>query len=614
MAIFLPALIFSDAMKMNIHLFKVCFWQCFLLASPGVLINCGSIALLGKYVLVPVFGYHWDWYHCFLFGSVLAATDPVSVVAMMESAQAPPKITMLMNGESHLADLTSLVLFNLFLGFSTGGDANPNTIASYTASMLFGGPLLGALFGFIALLAIRRNSSPQRKADVMIQIAITVIVAYMAFLVSENNLQGNGVLATVTAAVVIAAYAWPSFAHVKTMENVWHAVEYFGNTMIFLLSGLIYGTISYSLAGDGLNVYDIGVVFFVWISLYLIRLLIVVLFFPLLSRMGYGIRANESAIIIWGGLRGAVAMTLGVVALNSHVISLDFVGVWDEKKDLGQFFFLVGGVVFLSLAINSTTAPMLMAATKLLSRSQVKQQLLHQVKMRIRRSAQKHFDEVTKPGGGFEAVRIETVRYAVSSLRLKGEKTNWGENIRTSFHEIDKKGLLEEEPHEQLLEEVRELFLDAVRAQYWEQIEHGILPKNSSATQTLLQSTEIAKDYTSGPLCDFKYLSLPEDVETDEQAFHVRFFNAIDEFLPDWVTIDDYFGEKLHAQLRQDAVYASSCFIVAHEVGCVLMMWIFLCYIYSINRYIEIFSNLVNINHKTKNPPTNHTCRSPKSV
>ena len=105
LTVFLPALIFSDAMKMNIHLFRVCFWQCFLLAGPGVFVSATAMGFVALFLLTG-FGYHFDFNLAVVFGAILSATDPVSVVAMLESVSAPPKLTMIMSGESHLADLT----------------------------------------------------------------------------------------------------------------------------------------------------------------------------------------------------------------------------------------------------------------------------------------------------------------------------------------------------------------------------------------------------------------------------------------------------------------------------------------------------------------------------
>lgn len=574
LTIFLPALIFADAMKVNIHLFRVCFWQCFLLACPGVLMTAGTMACVSFYLLNGVFQYNFDWEVSFIFGALLSATDPVSVVAMLESVSAPPKLTMLMSGESHLADLTSLVLFSLFLSLATATEENfeeassTETISLFLTRMILGGPGIGLLFGFGALYSIRQNIAPQRNSDVMIQITITICVAYLSFIVSENNAGSNGVLASVTAAVVIAAYAWPSFASIETMENVWHAIEYFGNTIIFALAGLIFGNIIYEYSA-AIQPAQYGHVFIVYLILYASRFVMILLFYPLLAKMGYGLKANEAATMVWGGLRGAVAVTLGIVVLNSEVRSNLYVM---EVEERAVFFFLIGGVVFFSLIINSTTTPLLMKVTKVLSRSSVKKQLLHHVHQRIRAKAEKTFKEVTKEDE-FSSVKRAVVEYACSSLKPIGEKGNWGKRIKSYKHDedIDNNKIDADdqvvESEAELLAQVRELFLDALRAAYWEQIEEGILPRNSSAAQALLQSCELAKDKTDEILCDLDYLGLPESLEDDENRFTERFFKAIDDFLPDWVTIDDYFGDKVHEQERHEAVYKATCFINAHLVA-----------------------------------------------
>ncbi|CAE7941313.1 NHX8, partial [Symbiodinium necroappetens] len=43
---FLPPLIFSEAMKLNVRLVQKCFAQVFLLACPGVLLGTGMVALV----------------------------------------------------------------------------------------------------------------------------------------------------------------------------------------------------------------------------------------------------------------------------------------------------------------------------------------------------------------------------------------------------------------------------------------------------------------------------------------------------------------------------------------------------------------------------------------
>ena len=70
---FLPVLLFSEAMTLNIHQLKSSFFPAALLAGPGAAFGAYMLALV-CYYLIP---YKWDWFLCFLFGSILCSTDPV---------------------------------------------------------------------------------------------------------------------------------------------------------------------------------------------------------------------------------------------------------------------------------------------------------------------------------------------------------------------------------------------------------------------------------------------------------------------------------------------------------------------------------------------------------
>ena len=71
--IFLPALLFGEAMSLNFHHVRGAFWSAVLLAGPGAIFGTFSIAVVAKYILP----YGWSWGLCFVFGAILCATDPV---------------------------------------------------------------------------------------------------------------------------------------------------------------------------------------------------------------------------------------------------------------------------------------------------------------------------------------------------------------------------------------------------------------------------------------------------------------------------------------------------------------------------------------------------------
>lgn len=123
---------------------------------------------------------------------------------------------------------------------------------------------------------------------------------------------------------------------------------------------------------------------------------------------------------------------------------------------------------------------------------------------------------------------------------------------------------------EETLEVVRELFLDIVKAGYWDMIKDGTLPKNSAATRTLLQSVDIAKDYVEDALGDFALLHLAvgeQDEPPPPPHCYAKWFDKLDKCLPDWVKIDDYVGDKVHAMVQQSNIYAATCFVRSHQLA-----------------------------------------------
>jgi len=50
---------------------------------------------LSAYAFLP---FNWSWNYNFLFGSVLVATDPVSVVSLLRKAKAPSSVSTIISG------------------------------------------------------------------------------------------------------------------------------------------------------------------------------------------------------------------------------------------------------------------------------------------------------------------------------------------------------------------------------------------------------------------------------------------------------------------------------------------------------------------------------------
>ena len=66
--------------------------------------------------------YKFTWHSCLALGSILAATDPVAVVALLKELGASKKLATIIEGESLFNDGTAMVLFLIFLEIIEGND------------------------------------------------------------------------------------------------------------------------------------------------------------------------------------------------------------------------------------------------------------------------------------------------------------------------------------------------------------------------------------------------------------------------------------------------------------------------------------------------------------
>lgn len=185
---FVPALLFGDAMALDTHIFFKCLTQCLLLAGPGVLFGTFVTGACAKYILP----YGWGWELSLIFGSILSATDPVAVVALLKSLGASPTLTMQITGESLLNDGTAIVVFNLF--FNMYHDATKTEYETYTATeiiiyffrLALGGVAVGIAFGLVTVWFIQRASHKTKPEDSTTQLLLTLCCAYLSFYVGEE--------------------------------------------------------------------------------------------------------------------------------------------------------------------------------------------------------------------------------------------------------------------------------------------------------------------------------------------------------------------------------------------------------------------------------------------
>jgi NhaP-type Na+/H+ or K+/H+ antiporter len=149
--VFLPALIFGEAMNLNWYQAKGGFIPAVLLAGPGVVIGAFVMGTICYYCMP--FG--WNWNVAMLFGSIMSPTDTVAVVSLLKEAGASSKLTILIIGESLMNDGTAILLFTMFYNLLEGQSYDIAGIVEFFTAMTIGSCMLGAAFGILSVRFLR---------------------------------------------------------------------------------------------------------------------------------------------------------------------------------------------------------------------------------------------------------------------------------------------------------------------------------------------------------------------------------------------------------------------------------------------------------------------------
>ncbi len=330
LSIFVPPLIFEAAFHLDYALLRKNLVPIIMLALPGVILTTlfvGGMVALGAGL---------SFASAAVFGALIAATDPVAVVALFRTLGVPRQLAAAVEGESLFNDGTAIVIFNLALTAALTGVFDPVAGLFDFLRVAFGGMGVGLALGWLAAQLMAGVD------DRLIVSMLTTLLAYGSYVAAEH-FHFSGVLAVVMAGLIAGNVGLASASPTTKIMlfNLWDYVGFLANSLVFLLIGL-----DVDLAQLWSNLLPIAIA----VTAVLISRGIVVYGMPLIARVFRRrppIPPDWRHVLFWGGLRGAISLAL--------VLS---VPVALPERDLLES--MTFGVMLFTLLVQGTTIQFLL--------------------------------------------------------------------------------------------------------------------------------------------------------------------------------------------------------------------------------------------------------------
>jgi CPA1 family monovalent cation:H+ antiporter len=298
----LPILVFEAAINIDARALR----------REAVLVGALSVPFLlaAAFISAAVFIFLLDetfsgsWALALLAGAMICATDPAMISGVLGSNREAQRVEQILEGESLVNDATTITLFVMIsallltpeVEITAGG-----TAARFVLTLL-GGAAIGVVLGWL----FDKIIAPAN--DKVLATSATLVLAFSSFWIGEHVLGFSGVVATLTAGITVA---WRERQHRAETDiafalDTWQILGFCANAMLFFAVGM---SITLQMFQDHWAAMLIGVA-----AALLSRAAIVFLGVGPLSRLpGVGrIDLADQNLMVWGGIRGAVAIALAL--------------------------------------------------------------------------------------------------------------------------------------------------------------------------------------------------------------------------------------------------------------------------------------------------------------
>lgn len=318
----LSFLLFAGALKININDLAKQKYIIGTLATGGVI---ASTFIIGTaiYLATSLLDLTLPYIYCLVFGALISPTDPVAVLSILKSVDAPKTLKTKIAGESLFNDGIGVVVFTLLVGIAVGGSGHSSTtigsVIVLFAQEAIGGVAFGLVIGWVAYRLIKDVD------NYTVEVLITLALVTGGYALA-HSVHTSGPIAIVVAGLLIGNHG-RAFGMSETtrdhLDKFWELIDEILNAVLFVLIGLEILILAFTWDYLVLGLIAIPVVLgarfaSVWSAINLLKF-----------RREFS--HNATTILTWGGLRGgisiALALSLAPGATKDMIVSITYVVV-----------------------------------------------------------------------------------------------------------------------------------------------------------------------------------------------------------------------------------------------------------------------------------------------
>jgi cell volume regulation protein A len=317
----LVIILFDGGLHIGLRRFRASAVPILALGVLGTFVTAGVVAAAAHYLL------GFDWILAGLVGAAIAPTDPAVTFSVFGAREVRGRSGTILEGEAGMNDPVGIALMIGMIELATHDDASSWIVVEEFAIEMALGLTVGVL-GALALLPVIRRVRLTGPALYPIRVLAGAGIIYGLAAVAG----GSGFLAVFIAGVLLGDVAAPRKGEIESFHS---SLAGLAEIAAFVALGL---TISFTDLGD-LGVWGEGVALAVVLALVARPLTVALVLLP--ARLGW----NERAFIAWGGLKGAVPILLGALAVLAEV------------DDSSRLYGIVFVVVLFSVVVQGTSVP-----------------------------------------------------------------------------------------------------------------------------------------------------------------------------------------------------------------------------------------------------------------